>query len=101
MAKKPGIILNFITKMRRLLGNQSWRLRDLVEGTLRLECQLLQDELAGTRPSFYSREQLESGLAVLQTHLQDRRWSMTDAGDWQHRWTFDTRHQQWVSDIQG
>ena len=39
-AKKPGIILNFIAKMRRLLGDQSWRLRDLVEGTLRLERRL-------------------------------------------------------------
>ena len=42
LAKKPGIVLNFITKMRRLLGDQSWRLRDFVEGTLRLERQLLQ-----------------------------------------------------------
>ena len=30
LSKKPGIILDFITKMRRLLGDQSWRLRDLV-----------------------------------------------------------------------
>ncbi len=100
LAKKPGIVLNVITKMRRLLGDQSWRLRDLVEGTLRLECQLLQDELAGTCPSFYTREQLESGLAILQSHLQDRRWSMTDAGDWRHRWSFDAHHQQWGSDVQ-
>ncbi len=101
LAKKPGIILNVITKMRRLLGDQSWRLRDLVEGTLRLECRLLQDELAGTRPGFYTREQLQSGLAILHAHLQDRRWSMTDAGtSWQHRWTFDDPHEQWVSDVQ-
>ena len=79
LAKKPGIILNVIAKMRRLLGDRSWRLRDLVEGTLRLERRLLQDELAGGRPGFYTREQLESGLAILQSHLQDRRWSMTDA----------------------
>ena len=98
LAKKPGIILNFITKMRRLLGDQSWRLRDLVEGTLRLECRLLQDELAGTRPGFYTREQLESSLAILQSHLQDRRWSMTESGAWQHRWYFDAHHQQWVCD---
>lgn len=100
LTKKPGIILNFITKMRRQLGDQSWRLRDLVEGTLRLECRLLQDELAGTRPGFYSREQLESGLAVLQSHLQDRRWSMTDGGGWRYRWSFDTHHQQWVCEVQ-
>jgi len=96
LAKKPGIILNFVTKMRRLLGDQSWRLRDLVEGTLRLERRLLQDELAGARPGFYTREQLESGLTILQSHLQDRRWSMTESGDWQHRWSFDTYQQQWV-----
>ena len=101
LVKKPGIILNFITKMRRQLGDQSWRLRDLVEGTLRLEHRRLQDELAGGRPGFYTREQLESGLAILQSHLQDRRWSMTDAGDWQHRWAFDTHQQQWVCDVQG
>ena len=98
LAKKPGIILNFITKLRRLLDDQSWRLRDLVEGTLRLECWLLQDELAGTRPSFYTHEQLQSGLAILKSHLQDRRWSMTDAGDWQHRWSCDNCQQQWVCD---
>ena len=101
LAKKPGIILNFITKMRRLLGDQSWRLRELVEGTLRLECRLLQDELAGTRPGFYTRDQLQSGLAILQSHLQDRRWSMTDAGQWRHRWSFDTGRQQWVCDVEG
>ena len=101
LAKKPGIILNVITKMRRLLGDQSWCLRDLVEGTLRLECQLLQDELAGTRPSFYSREQLQSGLATLQSHLQDRRWAMTDTGEWRHRWYFNTHQRQWVCDVQG
>lgn len=99
LAKKPGIILNFITKMRRQLGDQSWRLRDLVEGTLRLECRLLQDELAGIRPGFYTREQLQSGLATLQSHLQDRRWAMTDGGDWRHRWSFDTHHQQWVCEV--
>ena len=101
LAKKPGIILNVITKMRRLLGDQSWCLRDLVEGTLRLECQLLQDELAEIRPSFYSREQLQSGLAILQSHLQDRRWAMTDAGEWRHRWYFNTHQRQWVCDVQG
>ena len=99
--KKPGIILNFVTKMRRLLGDQSWRLRDLVEGTLRLECRLLQDELTGTRPGFYTREQLQSGLAILQAHLQDCRWSMTDAGGWRHCWSFDTTNQQWVCDVRG
>lgn len=101
LAKKPGILLNFIAKMRRLLGDQSWRLRDLVEGTLRLERRLLQDELAGGRPGFYTREQLESGLAILQSHLQDRRWAMTDGGDWRYLWSFDTHHQQWVCEVQG
>ena len=99
LAKKPGIILNFITKMRRLLGDQSWRLRDLVEGTLRLECQLLQDELAATRPGFYTREQLENGLVILQSHLQDRRWAMTEAGGWRYRWSFDTHQQQWICEV--
>ena len=100
LTKKPGIILNFITKMRRQLGDQSWRLRDLVEGTLRLECRLLQDELAGGRPGFYTREQLQSGLAVLQSHLQDRRWAMTDGGDWRYRWFFDSQQQKWVCEVQ-
>ena len=99
LAKKPGIILNFITKMRRLLGDQSWRLRDLVEGTLRLERRLLQDELAGGRPGFYTREQLDSGLAILQSHLQDRRWSMTEAGDWKYCWSYSPHLQQWVCEV--
>ena len=99
--KKPGVILNFVTKMRRQLGDQSWRLRDLVEGTLRLECRRLEGDLAGTHPGFYTREQLQSGLAILHAHLRDRRWAMTEAGNWQHRWSFDPQHQQWVCDVQG
>ena len=101
LEQKPGIILNFITKMRRLLGDQSWRLRDLVEGTLRLECRLLQEELDGSRSGFYTRDQLQSGLAILQSQLQDRRWSMTDAGKWRHRWYFDATQQQWVCEVRG
>jgi hypothetical protein len=100
LAKKPGIILNFITKMRRLLGDQSGRLRDLVEGTLRLECRLLQEELTGSRAGFYTPEQLQSGLAILQSHLDDRRWSMTDTGQWRHRWSFDASNQHWVCDVE-
>lgn len=96
LAKKPGLVLNFVKKMQALLGPQAGRLRDLVEGTLRLECQLLQEELDGTRSTLYSRTQLEEGLAILHTHLQDGRWAMDDAGNWRHTWSFDTHQQQWV-----
>ena len=99
LAKKPGIILNFMKKMHSLLGAQAGRLQELVQGTLRLECQILQAELDGKSPTFYSREQLQEGLAILHTHLRDGRWAMDEHGNWLHPWRCDTEHQQWVCDV--
>ena len=96
LAKKPGIVLNFIKKMHSLLGDQAGRLQELVQGTMRLECQILQEELDGKRPTFYSREQLQEGLALLHTQLRDGRWAMDEYGNWRHPWRFDMQHQQWV-----
>jgi hypothetical protein len=96
LTKKPGIILNFIKKMRTLLGDDAGRLQELVQGTLRLECQLLQEELGGTRPTFYSRDQLQEGLRIMQAHLCDGRWAMDESGDWLHPWRFDAAQQQWI-----
>jgi hypothetical protein len=96
IAKKPGIILNFIKKMRGLLGDDAGRLRELVQGTLRLECQLLQEEVDGKRPTFYSREQLQEGLDIMQAHLHDGRWAMDEAGNWLYPWCFDAEQEQWV-----
>lgn len=94
--KKPGIILNFVKKMQVLLGDQAGRLQELVSGTLRLECQLLQEELDGKRPTFYSREQLREGLRIMQSQLQDGRWDLDESGNWRHPWGFDAERQQWV-----
>ena len=99
LAKKPGIILNFIKKMQSLLGDQSGRLQELVQGTIRLEYNLLQEELDGKRPTLYSYEQLQEGLAILHTHLSDARWTMDEYGHWRYPWRFDTQHQQWVCDV--
>lgn len=96
LAQKPGIVLNFIKKMHSLLGDQAGRLQELVQGTIRLECQILQAELDGKRPTFYSREQLQEGLAILHAHLRDGRWAMDDYGHWRHPWRFDVQHQQWI-----
>ena len=96
LAKKPGILLNFIKKMRDVLDNEAGRLQHLVEGTLRLECQLLQEELAGQRATFYSREQLQAGLHIMQTQLHDGRWAMDESGEWRHPWFFDVEQQQWI-----
>lgn len=98
LAKKPGIILNFIKKMQSVLGDQAGRLQYLVEGTLRLECQLLQEELDGKRRSFYTRAQLQEGLAILHAQLCDGRWAMDEYGNWRHPWRFDTQRQHWVCD---
>jgi len=95
LEKKPGIVLNSMKKMHAVLGQQAGRLQPLMEGTLRLEIQLLQEELAGTRPTLYSREQLQEGLAIFHTHLQDGRWAMDEQGNWQHLWSFDEKQQQW------
>ena len=96
LEQKPGIILNTIQKMRRLLGSEAGRLRDLVQGTLRLERQLLHEERAGTRPTFYTDDQLQGGLRIIDSHLQDGRWAMDDTGNWRHPWSFDPQQQQWV-----
>lgn len=96
LTKKPGILLNFVKKMRDVLGDNAGRLQCLVEGTLRLECQLLQEELDGKRPTFYSRDQLQAALHIMHTQLQDRRWAMDDSGAWRHAWYFDEEQQQWA-----
>ena len=100
LAKKPGIILNFIKKMQQVLGAEAGRLQELVQGTLRLECQLLQEELDGKHSTFYSREQLQEGLRIMQTQLQDGRWAMDEAGNWRHAWRCDAARQQWVSSVE-
>jgi hypothetical protein len=96
LEKKPGIILNTVKKMQFLLGAEAWRLRHLVTGTLRLEYQLLQEERDGSRPTFYTRDQLQTGLRVLHAHLRAGRWDMDEAGRWVHRWRFDEPRQQWL-----
>ncbi len=96
LEKKPGIILNTVKKMQALLGDEAYRLRDLVQGTLRLECQWLQEELDGVRPTFYTREQLQDGLRIMQAQLSDGRWAMDEAGSWRHAWRFDPAREQWV-----
>lgn len=100
LAKKPGIVLNFIGKMQDILGEQAGRLRELVEGTLRLECRLLREERDGKRPTLYQREQLQDGLRVMHQHLQDGRWALDEYGRWRHRWRFDTALRQWVCDVE-
>lgn len=99
LAKKPGIVLNFVKKMQTTLGPQAGRLRELIEGTLRLECQLLQEELDGTRPTLYSQAQLHEGLEIFTTQLQAGSWAMDEAGRWCHPWRFDEAQQQWVCDV--
>ncbi|MCZ6874791.1 MAG: hypothetical protein O7G88_14895 [bacterium] len=99
LEKKPGIILNFIKKMQQLLGADAGRLQQLVEGSLRLEGQLLQEEFEGRRPTFYTPKQLQEGLHILHTHLRDGRWAMDDAGQWRYAWRFDAGQQQWVSEL--
>lgn len=96
LEKKPGIILNTVKKMQALLGDAAHRLQDLVQGTLRLEGQLLQEELDGARPTFYTREQLQDGLRIIQAQLGDDRWAMDEAGKWLHAWRFDATRDQWV-----
>jgi len=95
LEKKPGIILNTVKKMQALLGGETHRLRYLLQGTLRLECQLLQEELDGERPTLYTREQLQDGLRIMQVQLNDGRWAMDEAGTWLHAWRFDAARNQW------
>ena len=66
---------------------------------MRLEGQILQEELDGKRPTLYSYEQLQEGLAILHTHLGDGRWSMDEYGNWRYPWRFDAQCQQWLCDV--
>ncbi len=99
LEKKPGLILNTVKKMQTVLGDESSRLQDLVQGTLRLECQLLQEELDGQRPTFYTREQLREGLRTMHTQLHTGRWAMDASGQWLHQWRFEAQHKQWTCSV--
>jgi hypothetical protein len=85
--------------MHSLLGEQAGRLQELLQGTIRLEYQMLQEERDGKRPTLYSHAQLQEGLAILHAHLDDGRWTMDEYGNWRYPWRFDTQHQEWVCDV--
>lgn len=94
LAHQPGIIHNFLKKMRKLLGEDAGRLQDLVDGTIRLECRLLEEQKASSSP-LWTHEQIEEGLTIFQENL-DGRWAMDDKGILTTPWHFDQTHQRWT-----
>ncbi len=93
--KKPGIILNLIKKMKKQLKEQTYRLQHLIEGTLRLEIQLLTEQLEQHSP-LWNKKQLETGIKLLSQHL-DGRWKLDEQGDFIHPWFFDHSLGNWRS----
>ncbi len=98
LEKHPGIVLNFIKKMRKVLGPKAHLMNQLIEGTIRLEIQLLREELKNVPKSFFKAEQLEAGLAVYQKNL-DGRWKMDGDGQLVHKWTWDEKTSRWICQI--
>ena len=96
--KHPGILLNILKKTQKQLKksnpNALPRLKDLVEGTLRLEVQLLQEELAKPT-SFFTKAQLQQGIDLFQKHL-DGRWSMDEEGNFLNNWHYSDDENHWV-----
>jgi hypothetical protein len=85
LERKPGVVLTAMELMRQALGDQAGRMAPLIEGTIRLELQLLREALADPTRRGYTRGQLESGIRVLESNL-DGRWRMDDSGRWLRDW---------------
>lgn len=94
---KPGIILNFIKKMRKQLGQDASRMREIIVGTLRLERHLLLEQLQ--RPRFYTYDQLKESVDIIERHLKDGRWTMDDNGSWCHKWRYNSEYDTWVCEV--
>ena len=84
LAKKPGIILNFIKKMQSLLGDQAGRLQELVQGTIRLEYGPTRKNSMASGPPSTAMRNCKEGLAILHAHLGDGRWTMDEYGNWRY-----------------
>jgi len=89
---KPGILLNLLKKMRQALGGEAWRMRQLVEGVLRLELRLLEEEEGLSL--LLDRQQRQEGVRILQENL-DGRWRMNDEGELLTPWHFDPPSNRW------
>jgi hypothetical protein len=95
LEQQPGIVLNIVKKMRKKLKGNEHLLQDVVEGTIRLECALLEEQQNGTRPTWMTPEQIEHGLAIYKRHL-DGRWAIGDHGSFVHTWSYDHLAGKWA-----
>lgn len=92
---QPGIVHNILKKTKKRLGPaQAGRLHDWIEGTIRLEMQLLREQLEGTSLTFFTQEQIQAGLKLYQKHL-DGRWAINEEGQLQVEWSFDQCAGKW------
>ncbi|TNE48850.1 MAG: hypothetical protein EP343_13255 [Deltaproteobacteria bacterium] len=91
---QPGIVHNILLKMRKRLGAQASDLQGLVEGTLRLEIRLLEEQLEHPS-SFFTKEQLIQGIERYRQHL-DGRWRLNESGELTHPWRFDHEARRWT-----
>lgn len=94
LENQPGILHNILIKMRKRLGDQAGRLQGLVEGTIRLELRLLEEQLQNEQTRF-SGEQLNQGITCLQQNL-DGRWRINEVGELTCEWRFDEGTKRWT-----
>ncbi len=97
LERHPGIILNFVSKMKKLLGANSGALGGLIEGIIRLEIQLLGEELK-REETLFDREELKRGLAIFQKNL-DGRWKLDEKGDFVYPWRWSEQKKSWYCEI--
>ena len=91
--QKPGILLNLLKKMKKQLKKETFRLEGLIEGTIRLEIQLLKEQL--TSPYPWTKEQLLEGITIFEQNL-DGRWHIDKNGELTKTWFFDHQTQNWT-----
>ena len=93
LEKHPGIILNLLKKMSKRLGSNTNKLKDLIEGTIRLELQLLREEQKN-KASLFLPSQLNEGISILEKEL-DGRWEIGDDGKLLTTWKFNESKHRW------
>ncbi len=87
LEKKPGIVHTTLLNMINTSNIEVSLLSELVEGTIRFEMVLLNQELKNLNKSLFTKEQLLKGLHILEKNL-DGRWKFKNKDEWFNSWNF-------------
>jgi len=93
LERQPGIVLNIIKKMRGQ-AQEPGALKDLIEGTIRLELQLLREQ-RDSGASFYPSLSGFKRIALFERHLESGRWKLNDDGELTAPWAYDEAVGRW------